>query len=151
EMRRLLGVMRAGDEGAAVAPQPRLDDLAALIERVRVAGLRVELRREGTAARLPVGVDLSAYRIVQEGLTNAAKYAPGARVEVVLRQRADALEIEVCDDGAGGPRAAELTGGGHGLLGMRERVALFGGELEAGPAGAGYRVRAALPIGEPAP
>lgn len=149
EMRRLLGVMRAGAE-SALDPQPGLDALDALIDRLRSAGLRVELRREGLG-RLPVGVDLSAYRIVQEALTNAVKHAPGARIEVALRQDGARLEVEVRDDGAAEPRPTEPPAGGHGLLGMRERVALFDGQLEAGPHGAGYRVRATLPLERAAP
>jgi len=148
EMRRLLGVLREGaDATPALDPQPGLEQLAALVGRVRAAGLRVELRREGEARPLPPGVNVSAYRVVQEALTNAVKYAPGGSARVRLRYRADAVEVEVRDDGGGrGEAPADLTGGGHGLLGMRERIALFGGELQAGRHGGGYRVRATLPL-----
>jgi signal transduction histidine kinase len=141
EMRRLVGILRADDE-AARSPQPSLDRLDELIERVRRAGLDVELHREGTPAELAPGLDISAYRIVQEALTNALKHAGDARARVVVGYRPDAVEIEVVDDGRGGA----ANGQGHGLIGLRERVSVFGGTLDAGPReGGGFRVHAVLP------
>jgi len=155
EMRRLLGVLRGDDGGRAVAPAPCLADLPALVEDVRAVGLPVVLTVTGAEASAPPGVELSAYRVVQEALTNVLKHAgPVAEVEVRLDHQPGRLDVEVRDDGRGlaaavvGPR---LDGTGHGLLGMRERVELWGGELSAGPAaGGGYRVRAVLPFEEPA-
>jgi len=145
EMRRLLGVLRRADDGLALAPQPGLRDLESLVAHVREAGLPVELHVEGEPVALPPGLDLSAYRIVQEALTNALKHAGEARAEVTLRYETGAVRIEVHDDGAG---AADGFGSGHGLIGMRERVALWGGQLDAGRAdGGGWAVRALLPLG----
>ena len=144
EMRRLVGMLRS-DADEPLAPQPGLGDVPTLVTQVREAGLPVELRIDGERRDLPVGVELSAYRIVQEALTNALKHAGDASARVSIRYGADALELEIVDDGAGG--AARLEGGGHGLVGMRERVALFGGRFDASrsPAG-GFVVRAKLPI-----
>jgi signal transduction histidine kinase len=144
EMRRLLGMLRSTDDELALAPQPSMRHLDALVEQVREAGLPVELRVEGTAVDLPPGVDLSAYRIVQESLTNALKHAGPARARVVVRFGERDLELEIADDGRGADNGA---GSGEGLVGMRERAALFGGRLEAGPGDAGgYAVRARLPL-----
>jgi signal transduction histidine kinase len=145
EMRRMLGVLRTEGEAAtpALAPQPGLAYLDRLVEQVRQAGLEVDLHVEGEPAPMPQGVDLSAYRIVQEGLTNALKHAGGAHAEVTVRYGDSRVELEVADDGSGG---ADGDGLGHGLVGMQERVALYGGTLEAGPrAGGGYVLRAVLP------
>ncbi|WP_220150490.1 sensor histidine kinase [Gaiella occulta] len=143
EMRRLVGLLRESDEELALAPQPSLSRLDALVDQVRVAGLPVELVVEGTPVDLPPGVDLSAYRIVQEALTNALKHAGPARARVILRYEQDRLEVDVADDGAG---TTNGDAGGHGLVGIRERVSVYGGELEAGPrAGGGYAVCARLP------
>jgi signal transduction histidine kinase len=143
EMRRLLGVLRDGDVELALAPQPGLAQLDPLLEQVRSAGLPVDVLVEGTPIDLPAGVDVSAFRIVQEGLTNALRHAGAAHASVVVRYRPGEVEVEVCDDGRGGP-AGEA---GHGLIGMRERVALFGGELRAGPRPqGGFAVRARLPV-----
>jgi signal transduction histidine kinase len=146
EMRRMLEVLRADDPG--MGPQPGLDELETLIGHVRDAGLPVELQIEGTTCCLPAGMDLAAYRIVQEALTNTVKHGGRARASVTVRYLPDTLEIEVVDDGRGA--AAPLisgTGGGHGLIGMHERVALFGGTLQAGPVlTGGYRVFARMPI-----
>ncbi len=151
EMRRLLGVLRQpGDQPARpeLAPQPGLAELAALAEGVRAAGLPVVLVVDGDPAGLPAAVDISAYRIVQEALTNVLKHAGQASAQVTVRCGADVVQIEVTDDGAG-PQAGGQPGAGHGLAGMRERVALFGGELTAGPRpGGGFAVRALLPLGE---
>ena len=144
EMRRLVGMLRA-DAAEPLAPQPGLADLQMLVTQVREAGLPVELRVEGEPRELPVGIELSAYRIVQEALTNALKHAGEARASVRVHYGPDSLELEIVDDGAGAP--APETGGGHGLVGMRERVALYGGRLDAGerPSG-GFAIRVLLPI-----
>ena len=144
EMRRLLGMLRVTDEEQALAPQPSLRDLDMLVEQVREAGLPVELQVEGEPVDLPPGLDLSAYRIVQEALTNALKHAGPARAAVVVRYGPEDLQLEIADDGRGG---ANATGSGAGLVGMRERAALVGGRLEAGRQnGGGYFVRARLPL-----
>jgi signal transduction histidine kinase len=144
EMRRLVGMLRGG-EGEALAPQPSLADLPRLLSQVREAGLPVELEVHGQQSELPLGIELSAYRIVQEALTNALKHAGDARASVRVSYTPDELEIEVADDGAGGPARAD--GGGHGLAGMRERVALYGGRLDTGrQAERGFVVRAVLPV-----
>jgi signal transduction histidine kinase len=144
EMRRMVGVLRRPEEGPALAPQPSLEHLERLVEQARQAGLSVNLRVEGDRQPLPAGVDLTAYRLIQEGLTNALKHARAKRAQVVLRYGEGHLEVTVSDDGRG---AGSGDGGGHGLVGMRERVAVFGGELEAGPrAEGGYRLRARLPV-----
>jgi signal transduction histidine kinase len=145
EMRRLLGMLRASDEELALAPQPSLQQLDRLIEQVRTAGLPVEVTVEGRPGELPPGVDLSAYRIVQEALTNALKHAGPARARVTVRYREDELELEIADDG---PGIGDGGGSGHGLIGMRERVSVYGGDLQAGrrPEG-GYALRARLPLG----
>jgi signal transduction histidine kinase len=144
EMRRLLGMLRASDEQLALAPQPSLDQLDTLVEQVRSAGLPVEVAIEGEPGQLPPGVDLSAYRIVQEALTNALKHAGPARARVTVRYGEDELELEIADDGDG---TGDGKGSGHGLIGMRERVSVYGGDLQAGrrPEG-GYALRARLPL-----
>jgi signal transduction histidine kinase len=143
EMRRLLGILRKEDRELALAPRPSLAYLEVLAERVREAGLPVELYVEGEARPLAPGVDLSAYRIVQEALTNALKHAGPASAQVVVRYRAEEVELEISDDGRG---AVDGREGGHGLVGMRERAALVGGEVESGTnGGRGFTVRAWLP------
>jgi signal transduction histidine kinase len=145
EMRRLLDMLRRDDDEVALAPQPSLSQLDALVTSVRAAGLPVELRVEGEPAPLPPGIDLSAFRIVQEALTNALKHAGPARARVIVRYASDGLELDIGDDGTSGEDAG-IAGGGHGLLGMRERVSLYGGSLRAGAQpGGGYRVRVRLP------
>jgi signal transduction histidine kinase len=146
EMHRMLDVLRLGsDEGPELEPAPGVRDVPNLVERARGAGIDVALEVEGEPRPLPAGVDLSAYRIVQEALTNVVKHARALRTEVHVRYCADALELWVVDDGVS---AAAAGPPGHGLLGMRERVALFGGTLESGarPDGRGYAVRAVLPL-----
>jgi signal transduction histidine kinase len=144
EIRRLLGMLRRDDEEIALAPQPSLRYLDALAAQVREAGLPVDLSVEGEPTELPPGVDLSAYRIVQEALTNALKHAGPATARVVVRYREHDLELEIADTGAG---ASASDGGGHGLAGMRERVSLYGGKIETGPRdGGGFAVRARLPL-----
>ncbi len=148
EMRRVLGVLRSGDEARTVAPQPGLGAVDELVERVRQAGLAVELVREGAPRPLATGVDLSAYRIVQEALTNTLRHAGASSATVVLRYRDDSVEVEVTDDGHGAAAAGSNGQPGHGLVGMKERVALYGGELAAGPReGGGFAVHARLPTG----
>jgi signal transduction histidine kinase len=152
ELRRMLGVLRHDDPDAPLAPQPGLAQLDDLVAEARCAGIDVELARDGSGLRFPPGLDLTAYRIVQESLTNVAKHVGPTKVRLALRSRADALEIEVVDAGAAPPRDeradAELPGAGHGLVGMRERVAMYGGTLLAGPQGNGFRVLARLPVVE---
>ena len=143
EMRRLVGLLREGDEELALTPQPTLSQLDHLVEQVRAAGLPVDVSIEGDPVDLPPGVDLSAYRIVQEALTNALKHAGPARARVRLRYAADGLEVDVSDDGSG---TRNGNGGGYGLDGIRERVSVVGGKLEAGPrTEGGFAVRARLP------
>ena len=147
EMRRMLEVLRADDPG--MGPQPGLDELDRLIDHVRGVGLPVELKIEGTACCLPAGMDLAAYRIVQEALTNTVKHGGKASAVVTVRYKTDTLEIEVLDDGRGAAAPLLSLGvpGGHGLIGMKERVALFGGQLSVGPVlTGGYRVFARMPI-----
>jgi signal transduction histidine kinase len=136
-----------------LAPQPGLEEIPALVDRLAGAGLDVRLDVEGDPRSLPPGAELSAYRIVQEALTNTLKHAGPATARVRLSWCPASLDIEVTDDGRGnrpgpGPATAANDHYGHGLAGMRERVALFGGDLEAGPSpGRGYRVAARLPLG----
>ncbi len=146
ELRRLVGILRDHETGTELAPQPSLAHLDTLVAQLREAGVNVDLRVEGEPVSLPRGIDLSAYRIVQEALTNVLKHAGPARAAVRVRYRPDALLLEVSDDGRGA--AAPANGNGHGLIGMRERAALYGGVLDATarPEG-GFRVRASLPIG----
>jgi len=137
-------VLRHAEEAPALAPQPSLEQIERLVEQTRDAGLPVELRIEGEPVPLPAGLDLTAYRLVQEGLTNTLKHAHAHRAEVVVRYDDGYVELSVSDDGEGG---GDGGGGGHGLVGMRERVSVYGGELEAGPrAGGGFRLRARLPV-----
>lgn len=145
EMRRLIGVLTAEDETAApTAPMPGLSDLEPLLDTVRAAGLPVEVVRTGTPHDLPAGADLAAYRVIQESLTNALKHAGRANARVSMDFADDRLTIEVADDGAG---PALVPGVGHGLIGMRERVGVFGGTLTTGERpGGGFVVRAEIPV-----
>jgi signal transduction histidine kinase len=144
EMRRLLGLLRDTDEAAALAPQPSLAHISELAARMSETGLPVEVRVEGAVVELPPGIDVTAYRIVQEGLTNALKHAGPAHARVVVRYGDDMLELEVLDDGTG---SANGGGSGHGLAGIKERVAVYGGDLESGrrPEG-GFSLKARLPL-----
>jgi signal transduction histidine kinase len=146
DMRGSLGVLRREDDERALAPQPGVDDLNQLIEEARAGGLTVELAVEGERVPLPQAIDLSAYRIVQEALTNVIKHAGRAQARVTLRYLDDELEVEVADDGRGPPgRAAD--GSGLGIIGMRERVEAHGGRLDAGAGtNGGFLVRASLPL-----
>jgi signal transduction histidine kinase len=146
EMRRLLGVLSSGEDPQSLAPQPGLRDIEDLIGRTRSAGLSTYLRVDGEPMTVSAALDLCAYRIVQEALTNAIKHAGPAQAEVRLRWASEALEVEISDDGRG---SGDVNGGsgGHGIAGMRERVALYGGILDAGPGpGRGFTVRAHLPL-----
>ena len=138
--------MRRDGDDVELAPQPGLDGLDSLLEEVGRAGLPVELHVEGEPFPLPRGLDLSAYRIVQEGLTNALKHARASHADVTVRYRPDELEIEVRDDGRG---SATSDGLGHGLVGIRERVKIYGGEMTAGTAtGGGFVLSTRLPLGD---
>ena len=139
EMRRLVGVLRRPEEAPALVPQPSLEHVDKLVAQSRESGLDTKLLLEGTPSALPPGIDLTAYRLVQEGLTNAIKHANAKHAEVVVRYDNGSVELVVRDDGTGD---GEGGGSGHGLVGMRERVAVYGGELSAGPASRG-RLRAA--------
>jgi signal transduction histidine kinase len=144
EMRRLLGAMRRNGDGAELVPQPGLDSLDSLLDDVGRAGLPVRLHVEGDRFPLPRAIDLSAYRIVQEGLTNALKHAHASHADVTFHYGPDELQIEVRDDGRG---ALTTDGLGHGLVGIRERVKIYGGEMSAGgvPEG-GFVLDARLPL-----
>jgi signal transduction histidine kinase len=146
EMRRLLGVLRAEAEPrGSLAPAPGLADVEALATEVARAGVRVEVRVEGAPAELPAGLELSAYRIVQEALTNVVRHAGPATAQVAVRYGPGRVTVEVVDDGRGGDPGRDH--GGHGIAGMRERAALYGGTLEAGPRPeGGFRVVASLPV-----
>jgi signal transduction histidine kinase len=143
EMKRLVGMLREGDHESGLTPQPGVQDLDRLLGQVRDAGLPVELRIHGSVRPLPLGIGLSVYRVVQEALTNALKHANANGAVVTLSYGDTELALEVADDG----RGHAPQGGGHGLDGMRERLAVFGGSFEAGPgADSGFRVRATLPL-----
>jgi signal transduction histidine kinase len=157
EMRLLVGMLRdPGDRPAELSPVPGLADLDRLLADTAVAGVIAEVDIEGEVRPLPAAADLSAYRIVQEALTNVVRHAGPTHAQVRIGYRPGELDIEVIDDGPRGPRGPNdraprpiaRAGGGHGLIGMRERAALFGGTLEAGPHAGGFRVRATLPIEE---
>jgi signal transduction histidine kinase len=144
EMRRLVGMLRLPEDAPALEPLPSVGQVSNLVAQARELGLVVDLRVEGDPTPLPPGLDLTAYRLVQEGLTNVRKHSNASRAEVRLRYAADVIEVEVCDDGRG---VAASHQGGHGLIGMRERVSIYGGELEAGPrADGGFRLWARLPV-----
>jgi signal transduction histidine kinase len=146
EMRTLLGVLRDDDDPAALKPQPGLADLEQLLDGIRAAGLPVTLRIEGTPRTLPQAADLSAFRIVQEALTNSLKHAGPASADVVVRYAPDEVSLEIRDTGPGGG-SSNGHGTGNGLVGMRERVAMFGGELAAAPEPeGGFAVCARLPL-----
>lgn len=147
EMRRLIGVLKADERAAEpFAPQPGLGQLGQLLDTMRNAGLRAEAVVEGAPLDVPSGVDLTAYRVVQEGLTNVLKHAGNASARVVVRYASDAIEVEVADDGRG-PPPNDVAAPGHGLIGMRERVELFDGSLAmGGRPGGGFVLRARIPL-----
>jgi signal transduction histidine kinase len=140
EIRALLGVLRREDEDLALAPQPSLAHVSSLVKRTSAAGLPVDLRVEGDARPLPAGIDLTAYRVLQAALGGALEHGGAGRAEVTVRYGAERVEVEVCDDGTG-------DGDARLLLGARERVALYGGQLESGATPDGHAVRARLPVG----
>jgi signal transduction histidine kinase len=145
EMRRLLGMLRRPDDQAELAPQPGLGDIDGLVAKLNATGLPVTVSVEGSPRELAPGVDVSAYRIVQEALTNALKHAGPATARVTVRYSPSDLILEIADDG---PGSGTGGGSGQGLAGIRERVAIYGGELTAGRgAGGGFTVRARLPLG----
>jgi signal transduction histidine kinase len=148
EMRRLLGAMRHDGQDLALTPQPGLDSLDSLLAEVGNAGLSVRLHLDGDPLPIPRAIDLSAYRIIQEGLTNALKHARASHADVIIRYRFNELQIEVRDDGRG---TATSDGLGHGLMGIRERVKIYGGEMTAGTAtGGGFVLSTRLPLaGDP--
>jgi signal transduction histidine kinase len=145
ELRRLLNMLRAEELQPELGPQPDLDQLGALVQRMHEAGLPIELTIEGTARPLPAGVELTAYRVVQEALTNALKHARPTKVEVVIRYSPRQLDLLVCNDGIA--HARNGNGNGHGLIGMNERVSLYGGRLQAGSLDPSeFRVHAEIPL-----
>jgi len=146
EARRLLGMLRRDGDAEGLEPQPGVEQVDLLVEQLDRAGLPVTYEVEGDRAPLPAGVDLCAYRVIQEGLTNVLKHAGPAHAHVLVRYGPGALDVEVRDDGRGGPRA-NGDGTGHGLIGMRERVSLYGGELQTGPGEhGGFEIRARIPL-----
>ncbi|HEY3651574.1 MAG TPA: histidine kinase [Streptosporangiaceae bacterium] len=151
ELRRVLGVLRTGEPGTA--PQPGLAELDTLLDSARSGGVSVAVTCSGNPVDLPEGVDLSAYRIVQEALSNAMRHAPGSQVQVHVTYRPDGLALEIRNDAVASvlvASGAREAGGGHGLVGMRERATMLGGSLDAGPtADGGFRVAAVLPVRHP--
>jgi signal transduction histidine kinase len=150
-------VLRADDQGLALVPQPGLRGLEQLLDQMRGAGLAVEARVDGAPATLPLGLDLSAYRIIQEALTNALKHAGQTSATVRVAYQPDRLVLDIVNEagavtadrgnGGAGSNGRGRGNGGHGIVGMRERAALFGGSLRAEPTpGGGYQVRAAMPL-----
>ncbi len=149
ELRRVLGVLRLDEDDATTAPQPGLADVDELADNVRRAGVTVDVERSGTVRRLPAGVELAAYRILQEALTNVIKHAQASRASVGMRYGTNWLDLTVADDGPGS-RGAVVPGAGQGLIGMTERAELYGGRLTAGPdPHGGYRVEAHLNVEAP--
>jgi signal transduction histidine kinase len=146
DVRRVLGVLRSSDGSTTLDPAPRLRNIGAMVEHVRAAGPEVDLQVHGDISTLPAGADLAAYRVVQEALTNVLKHAKSRRARVVINRSPTEVRVEIVDDGVGGP----VSTSGHGLIGMRERVDMFGGEFEAGslPDG-GFRVDARIPLEHP--
>jgi signal transduction histidine kinase len=140
-------MLRKNGEHEELAPQPSIEQIDFLVEQIERAGLPVKLDVEGEPVKLPAGVDLCAYRVVQEGLTNALKHAGPAHAEVLLRYTGGGLDVRVRDDGRGLPQP-NGDGAGHGLIGMRERVALYGGEIHTGPRGngGGFEISAHIPL-----
>jgi signal transduction histidine kinase len=149
ELRRMLGVLRHDEGQAPLLPQPGLTQLPAVVAHARASGLQIQLVVEGTPTPLPAGLDVAAYRVVQEAVTNVAKHAgAGTLTTVRVRYAGSAVEIEVVDEGPSNPQQpVVLPSGGHGLVGLRERVTLYGGTFEAGHRpGGGYRVHARVPV-----
>ena len=151
ELQRLLGFLRRPDQPDELAPQPDLTQLPDLVANAGQGGLRVELSVDGEPRPLPRTLEVSAYRVIQEALTNALKHSGGSTARLRLDYKPNVLEVEVCDDGRGGVARAPQPIGGHGLIGMRERVNLHGGHLSAGPTADGFAVRATFPLNGNAP
>jgi signal transduction histidine kinase len=155
DLRLMLGVLREDADGGddtevgSLSPSPRLRDADTLLAQVRAAGVDVKLTVEGEARDLPASVDLAAYRVLQEALTNIIRHVGPTHAEAKLRYGTDDLLVEIVDTGNGQKPEHSLAhaGAGRGLLGMRERVGAFGGDLQAGPSGNGFRVRARIPVG----
>jgi signal transduction histidine kinase len=147
EMRRLLGVLRSDDHGLVLGPQPGVADLPALVENMRAAGLAVTMSADDDLPPLPAGCDLAAYRVIQEALTNALKHAPTGKTVVRLQNSSRGIELDVLTTGPAKTTRGRIDsdGQGHGLIGMRERVALYGGRIDAGPVNGGWRVTAVFP------
>ena len=148
EMHRMVGLLRRNEEGSDLTPQPGLSQLDHLVSEARETGLPVALQVIGSVRPLPAGLDLAAYRIIQEALTNCRKYADGAQATVVVRYADNELDIDVTNEAPHHPATADsTTGSGHGVVGMRERVALYGGQFSAGlRPGGGYAIHATLPL-----
>lgn len=147
EMRRVIGLLRDAESGPERVPQPGMDRLADLVRGARDAGMRVDVEITGEDVRLPPGVDVSAYRIVQEALSNAGRYAPGAPVTVSIEHRPDALDVRIHNAGVDDTPPVDTPSGGNGLVGMRERAGMLGGTITAGPVtGGGFEVHAELPV-----
>lgn len=144
ELRRLFGVLREEGQGVDLAPQPGLREISRVVEPVQRAGIEVDVTTRGVQVELPAGVDLAAYRIVQEALTNVRRHSGATRADVAMLFGDDALEITVRDEGPA--RNGKSAGAGHGLVGMRERAALFGGHVETRTEQGGFTVRAVLPL-----
>jgi signal transduction histidine kinase len=149
ELRQTMGLLTGSEDSVELTPQPGIDQLSALAQRVRSTGVPVELTVAGTPAAVPAGVDLATYRVVQEAVTNALKHAAGSQVQVTVTYAPDSIRVEITDSG-GSSTSAAGTGSGRGLIGLRERLAVYGGTLQAGirPTG-GYRVSAEIPIDQP--
>jgi signal transduction histidine kinase len=143
QMRQLVGVLREPGDTSDLGPAPGLEDLPGLVDGIGQAGVAVDVRVEGRPRRLPPALDLSVYRVIQEALTNVVRHAGPTSAELRVAYSPESIEVEITDHGEAAP---VFNGGGHGLVGMRERVAAYGGELSAGPTADGFRVRARLPI-----
>jgi signal transduction histidine kinase len=151
DLRRIVGVLRDAGEDAQLGPAPGLGDAQALVQRLREAGLEVSLAVLGQPRELPGGADLAAYRVLQEALTNALRHAGPTRATATVTYAGAEVRVDVRDEGPDRARPVRPpSSGGHGLAGARERLALYGGELTAGPDGAGFRVRARIPVADPA-
>jgi signal transduction histidine kinase len=148
DLRRIVGVLRAEEDGAALLPAPGLNDAEQLVAQLADAGLDVVLEVRGEPRPLPDGVELAAYRVLQEALTNALRHSGPTRAAAIVTYGGTDLTVDVCDEGPVRGQIRSSTTGGHGLAGARERLALYGGELIAGPSGTGFRVHARIPAGD---
>jgi signal transduction histidine kinase len=150
DLRRIVGVLRADKDSAELLPAPGLKDADELVARMTDAGLNIALEIRGEPGPLPDGVELAAYRVLQEALTNTLRHAGPTRATAIVTYGGADLTVDVCDEGPARGHIRSSTTGGHGLAGARERLTLYGGELIAGPSGAGFRVHARIPAGDPA-